>query len=112
MEALKLSQAVAQAEGRRGAIREEMAGIDLEIEKERAEMAEAQARLEEGGNKISEMTDKLMEFEQAQQLAANARWPTRASASMPPIARRRKPITSSAPATTRSSRCRRWLRSW
>ncbi len=72
MEALKLSQAVAQAEGRRNAIREEMSGIDLEIEKERAEMAEAQARLEEGGNKISEMTDKLMEFEQAQQLADRA----------------------------------------
>ncbi|MEP7157318.1 MAG: chromosome segregation protein SMC [Betaproteobacteria bacterium] len=72
MEALKLSQAVAQAEARRGAIREEMAMIDADIEKERAEMAEAQARLEEGGNKIGEMTDKLMEFEQAQQAAERA----------------------------------------
>ena len=72
MEALKLSQAVAQAESRRGAIREELAGIDAEIEKERAEMAEAQARLEEGGNRISEMTDRLMEFEQAQHAAERA----------------------------------------
>ncbi|MBL0123259.1 MAG: hypothetical protein IPP88_11210 [Betaproteobacteria bacterium] len=72
MEALKLSQAVSQAESRRGAIREELAMIDTDIEKERAEMAEAQARLEEGGNKIGEMTDKLMEFEQAQQAAERA----------------------------------------
>ena len=67
MEALKLSQAVAQAESRRGAIREELTIIEADIEKERAEMAEAQARLEEGGNRIGEMTDKLMEFEKAQQ---------------------------------------------
>jgi chromosome segregation protein len=72
MEALKLSQAVAQAESRRGAIREELAGIEAEIEKERAEMAEAQARLEEGGNRIGEMTDKLMELEQTQQQAERA----------------------------------------
>ena len=67
MEALKFSQAVAQAESRRGAIREELAMIEADIERERAEMTEAQARLEEGGNRIGEMTDKLMEFEQAQQ---------------------------------------------
>ena len=72
MEALKLSQAVQQAEARRGAIREELAGIELEIEKERAETREAQARLEEGGNKIGEMTDKLMELEQEQQAAERA----------------------------------------
>ena len=69
MEALKLSQAVAQAESRRGAIREELLMIEADVERERAEMAEAQARLEEGGNKIGEMTDKLMEFEQAQQVS-------------------------------------------
>ena len=72
MDALKLSQAVAQAESRRGAIREELLMIEADIEKERTEMTEAQARLEEGGNKISEMTDRLMEFEQAQQVAERA----------------------------------------
>jgi chromosome segregation protein len=66
MEALKLAQAAEQAEGRRTAIREELSGIDLEIEKERGELAEAQARMEESGNKIAELTDKLMEFEMAQ----------------------------------------------
>ena len=35
-------------------------------------MAEAQARLEEGGNRIGEMTDKLMELEQAQHAAERA----------------------------------------
>ncbi len=66
MEALKLSQAIAQAEGRRGAIREETAVIDVEIEHERAEMAAAQAALEEGSNKISEITDQLMLLENRQ----------------------------------------------
>ena len=69
MEALKLSQAVSQAEGRRNAIREELAIIDDEMEKERAEMLEAQARLEEGGNKIGELTDALMLIEVAQREA-------------------------------------------
>jgi chromosome segregation protein len=72
MEALKLSQAVQQAEARRGAIREEMTIIDAEMEKERAEMLEAQARLEEGGNKISEMTDALMALEERQREAERA----------------------------------------
>ena len=72
MEALKLSQAVSQAESRRAAIREELAIIEADIEKERVEMAEAQARLEEGGNRIGEMTDKLMELEQAQHAAERA----------------------------------------
>ncbi len=66
MEALKLSQALSQAEGRRNAIREELAILDIEVEKERGEMAEAQARLEEGGNKIGEMTDALMVLEETQ----------------------------------------------
>ncbi|MCE2989439.1 MAG: chromosome segregation protein SMC [Burkholderiales bacterium] len=72
MEALKLEQAVAQAEGRRAAIREELALIDTEIEQERGEMAAAQAALEEGGNKISEMTDKLMVLEDQQRAAESA----------------------------------------
>ena len=72
MEALKLSQAVAQAEGRRNAIREELAIIDDEMEKERAEMLEAQARLEEGGNRIGEMTDALMLIEDRQREAERA----------------------------------------
>jgi chromosome segregation protein len=72
MESLKLSQAIAQAEGRRGAIREEMAIIDGEIEQERAEMAAAQAALEEGGNRISEITDKLMALEDKQREAERA----------------------------------------
>jgi len=72
MEALKLSQAVAQAEGRRNAIREELAIIDGEMEKERAEMLEAQARLEEGGNKIGELTDALMLIEDQQREAERA----------------------------------------
>lgn len=72
MEALKLNQAIAQAEGRRGAIREETAMIDAEIEQERAEMAAAQAALEEGGNKISEITDKLMSLEDKQREAERA----------------------------------------
>jgi chromosome segregation protein len=66
MEGLKLSQAISQAEGRRGAIREETGIIDAEIEQERGEMAAAQAALEEGGNKISEITDKLMALEDKQ----------------------------------------------
>ncbi len=72
MEALKLAQAAEQAEGRRSAIREELVGIDLEIEKERGELAEAQARMEESGNRIAELTDKLMEFEKAQAAAEAA----------------------------------------
>ena len=72
MEALKLSQAVAQAEGRRNAIREELAIIDDEMEKERAEMLEAQARLEEGGNRIAELTDALMLIEDQQREAERA----------------------------------------
>jgi chromosome segregation protein len=72
MESLKLSQAIAQAEGRRGAIREELAIIDGEIEQERAEMAAAQAALEEGGNRISEITDKLMALEDKQREAERA----------------------------------------
>jgi chromosome segregation protein len=66
MEALKLSQAASQAEGRRASIREELALIDHDMEKERAEMLEAQARLEEGGNKIGELTDALMLIEDKQ----------------------------------------------
>jgi chromosome segregation protein len=72
MEALKLSQAASQAEGRRNAIREELGIIDEELEKERAEMLEAQARLEEGGNKIGEMTDTLMAIEEKQKDAERA----------------------------------------
>ncbi len=72
MEALKLTQAISQAEGRRGAIREETAIIDAEIEQERGEMAAAQAALEEGGNKISEITDKLMLLEDKQREAERA----------------------------------------
>ena len=72
MEALKLSQAIAQADGRRGAIREETAIIDAEIEQERAEMTAAQAALEEGGNKISEITDRLMVLEDQQRAAERA----------------------------------------
>jgi len=63
MEALKLTQAISQAEGRRGAIREETSIIDAEIEQERGEMAAAQAALEEGGNRIAEITDRLMALE-------------------------------------------------
>jgi chromosome segregation protein len=66
MEALKLAQAAEQAQTRRSAIRDELAGIDLDIEKERGELAEAQARMEESGNKIAELTDQLMEVEKAQ----------------------------------------------
>ncbi len=72
MDALKLSQAMSQAEGRRNAIREELALIDGETEKERAEMLEAQARLEEGGNKIGEMTDALMLIEDKQKQTERA----------------------------------------
>ncbi len=72
MEALKLSQALSQAEGRRNAIREEMALIETETEKERGEMLEAQARLEEGGNKIGELTDALMLIEEKQREAERA----------------------------------------
>ena len=72
MDALKLSQAVSQAEGRRNAIREELALIESDIEKERAEMLEAQARLEEGGNKIGELTDALMLIEDKQKEAERA----------------------------------------
>ncbi len=72
MEALKLSQAFAQADGRRGAIREETAIIDAEIEQERAEMTAAQEALEEGGNKISEITDRLMVLEDQQRAAERA----------------------------------------
>jgi len=66
MEALKLSQAASQAEGRRASIREEQALIDDETERERTEMLEAQARLEEGGNRIGELTDALMLIEDKQ----------------------------------------------
>ncbi len=66
MEALKLSQAASQAEGRRASIREEQALIDDEMERERTEMLEAQARLEEGGNRIGELTDALMLIEDRQ----------------------------------------------
>jgi chromosome segregation protein len=72
MQALKLSQAVEQAEARRAAIREELAGIDAETGRERAEMAEAQARLEESGNRIAEQTDRLAELERSQQAAEEA----------------------------------------
>ncbi len=72
MESLKLTQAISQAEGRRGAIREETGLIDAEIEAERGEMAEAQAALEVGGNKISEITDKLMALEDKQREAERA----------------------------------------
>ena len=72
MEALKLSQAASQAESRRGAIRAELGMIEADIEKERAEMAEAQARLEEGGNRIGDLTDGLMALEAKQQEAERA----------------------------------------
>ena len=72
MEALKLSQAASQAESRRGAIREELGMIEADIEKERVEMAEAQARLEEGGNRIGDLTDGLMVLEAKQQEAERA----------------------------------------
>jgi len=72
MEALKLTQAMAQAEGRRGAIGEETAIIDAEIEQERGEMAAAQAALEEGGNRIAEITDRLMLLEDKQREAERA----------------------------------------
>jgi chromosome segregation protein len=72
MEALKLSQAVAQAEGRRTAIREELAIIHAETEHERAAMLEAQARLEEGGNRIAGLTDALMVIEDQQRAAERA----------------------------------------
>ena len=72
MEALKLTQAIAQADGRRAAIREETGLIDIEIEQERGEMAAAQAALEEGGNKISEITDRLMLLEDKQREAERA----------------------------------------
>ena len=115
MEALKLSQAVQQADSRRGAIREELLMIETDIEKERTEMAEAQARLEEGGNKIGDMTDKLMAFEQAQQAAERALTDARERVSASDraahrIARRRKRIISSVPVTTRSNRYPKWCR--
>ncbi len=66
MDALKLSQAASQAEGRRASIREEQALIDDEMERERTEMLEAQVRLEEGGNRIGELTDALMLIEDKQ----------------------------------------------
>ena len=69
MDALRISQAMSQAEGRRNAIREEQAIIDAEMEKERSEMLEAQARLEEGGNKIGDLTDALMLIEDKQKAA-------------------------------------------
>jgi chromosome segregation protein len=72
MEALKLAQAAEQAEARRRAIREELAGIDHDIEKERGELADAQARMEESGNRIAELTDRLMEVEKAQHAAEAA----------------------------------------
>jgi len=72
MEALKLSQAASQAESRRAAIREELAIIEADIEKERVEMTEAQARLEEGGNKIGDLTDGLMALEARHQEAERA----------------------------------------
>ena len=72
MEALKLTQAMSQAEGRRAAIREELAIIETESEHERSEMAEAQAKLEEGGDRISELTDALMVLEDAQREAERA----------------------------------------
>ena len=72
MEALKLSQAATQAETRRAAIREELAIIDADVEKERAEMVEAQARLEEGANKIGDMTDALVALEVRQHDAERA----------------------------------------
>ena len=72
MEALKLTQAASLAQSRRGAIREELSMIEADIEKERAEMMEAQARLEEGGNHIGELTDGLMALEAAQANAERA----------------------------------------
>ncbi len=72
MDALKISQAMQQAEGRRNAIREELALIDADTAKERAEMQAAQAALAEGGNKIGELTDQLMVLEDAQKAAEKA----------------------------------------
>ncbi|MBL8511872.1 MAG: chromosome segregation protein SMC, partial [Betaproteobacteria bacterium] len=72
IEALKLNQAATQAAGRRQAIHEELALIDDQIEQERADMQEAQARLEEGGNRISELTDHLMVLEDQQKAAERA----------------------------------------
>jgi len=72
MDALKISQAMQQAEGRRNAIREELALIEAETNKERTEMSAAQERLAEGGNRIGELTDKLMLLEQGQAEADKA----------------------------------------
>ncbi len=77
MEALKLSQAASQAEGRRASIHEEQALIDDEMEQERSEMLEAQARLEEGGNRIGELTDALMLIEDKQKETERALGDTR-----------------------------------
>ncbi len=72
MQALKLQQALEQAQGRRNAIREELKLIELDEERERTEMLEAQAALEEGGSRIADITDALMVLEDKQQEAERA----------------------------------------
>jgi chromosome segregation protein len=72
MQALKLQQALEQAQGRRNAIREELKLIELDEERERTEMLEAQAALEEGGSRIADITDALMLLEDKQQEAERA----------------------------------------
>ena len=72
MEALKLTQAMAQAESRRSAIREELALIEQEENKERAEMLDAQRKLQEGSERIGALTDSLIALEDKQKAAEAA----------------------------------------
>ena len=66
IEALKLAQALAQAEGRRSAIREELALIEQEETRERGEMRDAQKKLQEGSERINDLTQSLIELEDRQ----------------------------------------------
>ena len=72
MEALKLQQALAQAEGRRSAIREEQALIEQEENKEREEIQDAQKQLQEGSDRINVLTQNLIELEDRQTAAESA----------------------------------------
>ncbi len=72
LEALKLTQAMAQAEGRRAAIREELALIEQEESKERTQMQDAQRKLQEGSERINELTNNLIELEERQKAAEAA----------------------------------------
>jgi chromosome segregation protein len=69
MEALKLSQAMAQAEGRRSAIRAELAEIEQEESREREEMQDAQRKLQEGSDRVNELMDQLIGLEEKQKAA-------------------------------------------